>query len=56
MQTGKQLWFIHSQNDFNDLAYMEGLIVGGSDAGEVFAIFPLNGKIKWQQGLEYIRF
>ena len=52
IRTGKQLWFIHSQNDFNDLAYMEGLIVGGSDAGEVFAIFPLNGKIKWQQKLD----
>jgi len=52
IKTGKQIWFVHSQNDFNDLAYMEGLIIGGSDAGEVFAVSAMSGKVKWQQKLD----
>jgi len=52
IKTGKQIWFVHSQNDFNDLAYMEGLIIGGSDAGEVFAVSAISGKVKWQQKLD----
>ena len=49
IETGKKLWFIHSKNDFNSICYMEGLIVGGSDSGEVFAISHNTGKVKWKK-------
>ena len=51
IETGRKRWFVHSGNDFNSCAYMEGLIVGGSDSGEVFAVSAYTGKVKWKKKL-----
>lgn len=48
VRTGKKLWFVPSKIDVNDIAYIEGMIVGGNDLGEVFAISAISGEIVWK--------
>jgi len=50
--TGKALWRLPTSADFNDLAYMEGYLVGGTDGGEVVAVSALTGKLRWKKKLQ----
>ena len=47
LDTGEQIWFVHTDDDFNDLTYINGLVVGGTDSGEVLGIGARSGKTYW---------
>ena len=49
--TGRPLWFAPSANDMNDLTYVDGLVIGGSDAGEVIAVSVMSGRPEWTRQL-----
>ena len=52
LQTGKQVWFVPSQSDFNDLTYIKGLVIGGADDGGVMAVGARSGKTYWSRQFE----
>ena len=45
--TGEQVWFVPTQVDFNDLTYIKGLVIGGTEASDVMAIGARTGKTYW---------
>ncbi len=45
--TGEQVWFVPTQLDFNDLTYIGGLVIGGTEASDVVAIGARSGKTYW---------
>ncbi len=45
--SGERVWFVPTQVDFNDLTYIKGLVIGGTEAGEVVAIGARSGKKYW---------
>jgi outer membrane protein assembly factor BamB len=45
--TGEQVWFVHTDNDANDLTYIKGIVVAGTDSGEVLGIGARSGKTYW---------
>lgn len=47
LDTGEKIWFVHTDADFNDLTYINGLVVGGTDSGKVLAIGARTGKTYW---------
>jgi len=47
LETGKQVWFVHTEADANDLTYIKGLVVAGTDSGEVIGIGARSGKTYW---------
>lgn len=47
LQTGKRVWFVPTQSDFNDLTYIKGLVIGGADNGDVIAVGARSGKTYW---------
>ena len=47
LDTGEKTWFVHTDADFNDLTYINGLVVGGTDSGEVLGIGARTGKTYW---------
>ena len=49
LDTGKLVWFVHTDADFNDLAYIEGLVVGGTDSGKVLGIGARTGTTYWSR-------
>jgi outer membrane protein assembly factor BamB len=49
--SGARLWFVHTKSDFNDAIYHEGLVVGGTDGGEVIAVSSV-GDIIWRTTVE----
>jgi outer membrane protein assembly factor BamB len=46
---GERVWFVPTQNDFNDLTYAKGLVIGGTDSGQVVAIGARSGKTYWSR-------
>ncbi len=52
LDTGEQVWFVHTDNDFNDLTYIDGFIVGGTDSGEVLGIGARSGKTYWTRNFD----
>ena len=46
-QTGEQVWFVPTQLDFNDLTYIKGLVIGGTEANEVVGIGARSGTTYW---------
>jgi outer membrane protein assembly factor BamB len=49
LDTGEQIWFVHTDNDANDLTYINGLVVVGTDSGEVLGIGARSGKTDWKR-------
>ncbi len=49
---GTKVWFVPTQNDFNDLTYIGGLIIGGTEAGEVVAVGARSGRTYWVRTFE----
>ena len=47
LDTGEKTWFVHTDADFNDLTYISGLVVGGTDSGKVLGIGARTGKTYW---------
>jgi outer membrane protein assembly factor BamB len=47
LDTGEKIWFVHTDADFNDLTYINGLVVGGTDSGKVLGIGARTGKTYW---------
>jgi len=47
LDTGEKTWFVHTDADFNDLTYINGLVVGGTDSGKVLGIGARTGKTYW---------
>jgi outer membrane protein assembly factor BamB len=47
LETGEQVWFVHTNDDANDLTYINGLVVAGTDSGEVIGIGARSGKTYW---------
>ncbi|MGD8790622.1 MAG: PQQ-binding-like beta-propeller repeat protein [Burkholderiales bacterium] len=45
--SGEKVWFVPTQADFNDLTYIKGLVIGGSDGGEVVGIGARSGTTYW---------
>jgi outer membrane protein assembly factor BamB len=45
--SGERIWFVPAKNDFNDLTYIKGLVIGGGDDGEVMAVGARSGKTYW---------
>ncbi len=51
-QSGERKWFVPTDRDFNDVAYTDGLLVGGTDGGEVVAVSAMSGKPRWKAAVE----
>jgi outer membrane protein assembly factor BamB len=49
IDTGERMWFVHTDADFNDLIYTEGLVVGGTDSGKVLGIGARTGTTYWSR-------
>ena len=49
LETGKRVWFVPSQTDFNDLTYIKGLVIGGVNNGDVMAVGARTGKTYWSR-------
>ena len=47
LDTGEKIWFVHTDADFNDLTYINGLVVGGTDSGKVLGVGARTGKTYW---------
>lgn len=47
LESGKQMWFVHTASDFNDLTYIKGLVIGGTENGEVLGVGARSGKTYW---------
>jgi outer membrane protein assembly factor BamB len=47
LDTGEKIWFVRTDADFNDLTYINGLVVGGTDSGKVLGIGARTGKTYW---------
>lgn len=52
LDTGEKMWFVHTDSDFNDLAYIKGFVVGGTDSGNVLAVGARSGKRYWTRKLD----
>lgn len=47
MATGQRAWFVPTDGDFNDLTYIKGLVIGGTESGQVLGVGARSGKTYW---------
>lgn len=47
--TGEKVWHVQTDLDFNDLTYIKGLVVGGTESGNVIAVGARSGKTYWER-------
>lgn len=50
--TGEKVWFVPTQHDFNDLTYIKGLVIGGTQASDVVAVGARSGTTYWTKRFE----
>ena len=49
LETGEMVWHVTTDLDFNDLTYIKGLVIGGTQSGEVVAVGARSGKTYWSR-------
>jgi len=49
LETGEKVWQVQTDSDFNDLTYVKGLVIGGTESGEVIAVGARSGKTYWNR-------
>ncbi len=49
LETGEKVWHVHTELDFNDLTYIGGLVIGGTQSGAVVAVGARSGKTYWKR-------
>jgi outer membrane protein assembly factor BamB len=47
--TGEKMWHVQTDIDFNDLTYIKGLVIGGTETGDVIAVGARSGKTYWKR-------
>ncbi len=52
LETGEKVWHVQTVLDFNDLTYIKGLVIGGTQSGEVIAVGARSGKTYWKRMFE----
>jgi len=49
IETGEKVWHVQTELDFNDLTYIKGLVIGGTQSGAVMAVGARSGKTYWKR-------
>ncbi len=52
LETGEKVWHVQTEFDFNDLTYIKGLVIGGTQSGAIIAVGARSGKTYWKRMFE----